>query len=141
MGKPKAVTAASEPGNGIRVEYVRSTGVLRITGWHSPNSQAVTVDWPVVQLVQELGIAPAELAPPCPYLVFGGSGVAGGSKDLVGAYRSEEAARVAFVKLRQGRIGGWGELVILEDTKFRSLAWFGQREPSPPQPRKRWRST
>lgn len=68
--------------------------------------------------------------PPRCFLLFAGSQPApqGGLGDLVGAFRSEVAAREAFRHLRVSRTSAssWAQLAVVDgDRGIRAISWFG----------------
>ena len=68
------------------------------------------VEFPV-HVLDELGV---KTAADRQFLLFGGEKTRGGMRDLVGVFRSEEAAKVAFRDLRDRTVDGWGEVVRLD---------------------------
>ncbi len=68
------------------------------------------------------------------WLLFGGRRLRGGSKDLVGIFRTETAAITAFHELRQEMDGdGWGEVLVLDPNgQRRQRLWFDTEGALPP---------
>lgn len=127
MNTPRAAYL-SEGARGFRVEYVRSRGVLRIAGWLSGKQVVAPIEVCFASLVEELGI---EGPPVGPYMLFGGSGVAGGSRDFLGAFPDEAKAKAAFTELRQSTFGGWAEVVHVVRDRLVQVCWYGQRDREP----------
>lgn len=86
----------------------------------------------VTTLLDRLGVDLANILPDRQYLLFGGSGErpAGGVRDIVQTFTSEDEARAAFLDLRltvRDR-QGWGELISLDVRgRVRRLCWFEHR--------------
>ena len=128
MGRAKRLGTGTRQA-GLAIEYVRSRKVVRLLGWRD-GDPIDPVEIPVGALCRQLGIDPRDLAKPRNYLLFAGSHrhPAGGLRDLVATFDSEEAARAAFRELRQGHPSaqGWGELAVLDAAgQVNQLAWFG----------------
>lgn len=127
MGRAIQITENDEL-DGIRVEYVKSRQVLRLSG--SRPAAGVSVEIPLSRLVQQLGLDAETLGAPVHYLLFGG--LHGhprlGTGDLVGVFTSESSARQAFLELRQRRSDreGWAELAALDGkARLTTVRWFG----------------
>ena len=122
--------------DGLRLEYVQGRKVLRLLGLSEP------VEIPVETLVS-LGVNTHPEAP-WQFLVFGGRRRNGGSKDLLGVYRTEPAAREVFHSLRAAK-DGWGEVVkVGSDGAHRLCCWFDDggppgEVPAPARSRFPWR--
>ena len=131
MPRPNAILSGDEIA-GVRIEYVKSRGVLRLSGWHARDAVVDPVEIPVQALLQRLGIEPADLAFPRQWLLFGGRDEhpRGGAADLLATFHDEVEARRAFQHLRQGAGGptAWAELVVLDQSgRTRPSCWFGHR--------------
>ncbi len=128
MGRARRLGAGTGSG-GLAIEYVRSRKVVRLLGWlHGESIEPVEI--PVDELCQHLGIDPRDLAAPHRFLLFAGSHrrPAGGRRDLVATFDSEEKAWAAFRELRQGHpaVQGWAELASIDGLgQVNQLAWFG----------------
>ncbi len=111
-----------------RVELVRRRGVLRLSGPSGGDPALRRLELPLDVLERAFGSAFLGADGRKPFLLFGGSsarpqpGLAG----LLGAFWSEEEARVAFHALRESLVGhtGWAELVMLHGSGPRRLCWF-----------------
>ncbi|MGI8984791.1 MAG: hypothetical protein ACR2HM_09720 [Acidimicrobiales bacterium] len=128
MGRAKRLGTATRR-NGLAIEYVRTRRVVRLLGWLYGDA-IEPVEIPVDELCSRLGIDPREVGTPHNFLLFAGSHrhPAGGLRDLVGTYDSEEEAWDAFRRLRQGHPSaqGWGELAAIDGSgQVNQLAWFG----------------
>ena len=116
-----------EVAEGVAVEYVRPSGLLRV---HGPAGAA---DVPLADLLSQLGVQAADVFPVRRYLLFAGRDDrrSGGMGDLVGLYDDEQEARAAFQRARLA-IGsglGWAHLIVMEPSgRLDRLCWFG-REP------------
>lgn len=87
---------------------------------------------PVRTFLDQLGIDLTDILPGRQYLLFAGEGrrPAGGTRDIVRTFTSEQEARAAFRHLRLSvRDGeGWGELVALDARgRVKRLCWFEHR--------------
>lgn len=128
MGRAKRLATGTRNA-GLAIEYVRSRKVVRLLGWlHGEPIEPVEI--PVDELCQRLGIDPRDVGRPHNYLLFAGSHrqPAGGLRDLIATYDSEEEAWDAFRELRQVHPSaqGWGELATIDVTgQVNQLAWFG----------------
>jgi hypothetical protein len=128
MGKAKRLGTGTRDA-GLAIEYVRSRKVVRVLGWlHGDPIEPVEI--PVGELCGRLGIDPREVVKPHNYLLFAGSHrqPAGGLRDLVGTFDSEEEAWAAFRDVRQGHPAaqGWAELAAIDGQgQVNQLAWFG----------------
>ena len=128
MGRAKRLGAGTRQ-DGLAIEYVRTRKVVRLLGWLYGDA-IDPVEIPVDELCSRLGIDPRDVGKPHNYLLFAGSHrqPAGGLRDLVGTYDSEEEAWAAFRELRQGHPSaqGWGELAAIDGMgQVNQLAWFG----------------
>ena len=141
MGRAKRLGTGTRNA-GLAIEYVRSRKVVRLLGWLY-GDPIEPVEIPVDELCQRLGIDPRDVGRPHNYLLFAGSHhqPAGGLRDLVATFDSEEAAWTAFRELRQGHPSaqGWGELAAIDGLgQVNQLAWFGLHPVTdgPPVPKK-----
>src|SRR5947209_10524866 len=102
MTRPATIVLGDD-GSGIRLTYVRSRRVLCLRGWQRPGVESPSIEIPLAELAQRLGIEEAGMAGRPRYLVFGGlhSRPKGGAGDLVGAFDSEDRARQRFDDLRR----------------------------------------
>jgi hypothetical protein len=128
MGRARRLGTGART-DGLAIEYVRTRKVVRLLGWLYGDA-IEPVEIPVADLCSRLGIDPRDIGQPHNYLLFAGSyrHPAGGLRDLVGAYESEEAAWSAFRELRQNHPAtqGWGELASIDGAgQVTQLAWFG----------------
>jgi hypothetical protein len=128
MGRAKRLGTGT-PKDGLAIEYVRTRKVVRLLGWMYGDA-IQPVEIPVDELCSRLGIDPRDVGKPHNYLLFAGSHrhPAGGLRDLVGTYDTEEAAWAAFRQLRQSHPAaqGWGELAAIDGMgQVSQLAWFG----------------
>jgi hypothetical protein len=126
MTKPAAVTWATSQGH-VRVQYVKSRRVLRLTGGGGP---ADWVEVPLEEFCSSLGIDVAQLAPPQRYLLFAGVGHGPGrsSRHVAAAFSDEQGARSAFraLRLRHAEPADWAEVASVETSGgLRRLCWFG----------------
>jgi len=128
MGRAKRLGAGSRNA-GLAIEYVRTRRVVRLLGWlHDEPIEPVEI--PVEELCRRLGIEPGDIGVPRRYLLFAGSHrrTAGGLRDLVGTFDSEESAWAAFRELRQHHpsVQGWAELATIDQMgHVNQMAWFG----------------
>ena len=131
MTKPRGIVTG--PGGAVRIEYLRTSRVLRFVT--PADRSAGAVEMPVAEFVAGLGLEAADLISTRQYLLFGGvGGGAGGLRDLLGAFSTEAKAKDAFRTLRLSPDfrGGWAELVVLQpEGRVKPLCWFG-RGPSDP---------
>lgn len=128
MGRAKRLGAGTRNA-GLAIEYVRTRKVVRLLGWLY-NEPIEPVEIPVAELSQRLGIDPRDIGAPLHYLLFAGSHrrPAGGLRDLVGTFDSEEKAFAAFQELRAAHPSsqGWAELAAIDGMgQVNQLAWFG----------------
>lgn len=128
MGRAKRLGTGTRNA-GLAIEYVRTRKVVRLLGWLY-GDPIEPVEIPVEELCSRLGIDPHDVGMPHSYLLFAGSHrqPAGGLRDLVGTYNSEDEAWAAFRELRQGHPStqGWGELATIDGRgQVNQLAWFG----------------
>jgi len=135
MGKAKRLGSGSRDA-GLALEYVRTRKVVRLLGWLH-NESLAPVEIPVDQLCRRLGIDPRDLGAPQHYLLFAGSHArpAGGLRDLVGTFTSEERAWAAFRALRQDHPAtqAWAELAAVDALgQVNQMGWFGLRPASEP---------
>jgi len=135
MGRAKRLGAGTRDA-GLAIEYVRTRKVVRLLGWlHDESIEAVEI--PVERLCEGLGIDPCDMGAPQRYLLFAGSHrrPAGGLRDLVGTFDSEDAAWAAFREMRQGHPSaqGWAELAGIDAMgQLNQVAWFGLHPASDP---------
>jgi hypothetical protein len=128
MGRAKRLATGTRNA-GLAIEYVRSRKVVRLLGWLYGDA-IEPVEIPLDELCPRLGIDPRDVVKSHTYLLFAGSHhqPAGGLRDLVGTFDSDEAAWAAFRELRQGHPSaqGWGELAAIDGLgQVNQLAWFG----------------
>jgi hypothetical protein len=128
MGRAKRLGAGTRSA-GLAIEYVRTRKVVRLLGWLY-DEPIEPVEIPVAELSQRLGIDPRDLGASCHYLLFAGSHrhPAGGLRDLVGTFDSEDQAFAAFQALRAAHPStqGWAELAAIDGMgQVNQLAWFG----------------
>ncbi len=121
----------------VVIEYVRARGVLRLTGNAGSRVGWGPIEVTFVDLVGRLRVDLSVLVPEQPFLLFAGDRTLGGSKDFVGAFSSEVAARSQFLELRKGTTS-WAEVVTLSQGKLRQVCWFGSPDEAPLRQR-RWR--
>ena len=128
MGRAKRLGAGTRNA-GLAIEYVRTRKVVRLLGWLY-NEPIEPVEIPLAELSQRLGIDPRDIGASHHYLLFAGSHrqPAGGLRDLVGTFDSEEKAFAAFQELRAAHPSaqGWAELAAIDGMgQVNQLAWFG----------------
>lgn len=129
MGRSKGVTIR-QGRSSLQVEYVKTRAVLRLRRVDGADDPGAALELPLEELTRAFGIG-LRRPETCPrFLLFGGPSPqrAGGSNDLLAAYRSEDDARAAFHELRrsQTRRGGWAELVAVDGSRPpRRLCWSG----------------
>ena len=129
MGRIRGLRSPDGPA-GVAVEYLKSRGTIRITGWRRFGNEVDRLELPLAEFVERLEIDMTELVPARRYLLFSGSGdrPEGGMRDVAGAFDDENEARQAFHDLR-GDEGSarWGELAALDARgRLVPLAWFGR---------------
>jgi hypothetical protein len=111
MGRSRSVELA----NGRRLEYVVTRKLLRLLGVRE------TVEIPL-DVLDRLGV---QTGGTHQFLLFGGSQARGGSRDLRGVFRQEEAALAAFHELRTGGMASWAEVVRLDSHgQHAQRCWF-----------------
>ncbi len=135
MGRAKRVVAGTRS-TGLAIEYVRTRKLVRILGWLA-EEPITPVEIPLDELSRRLGIDPRDFGAPQRYLLFAGSHrqPAGGLRDLVGTFDSEDKAWAAFRSLRQAHPSaqGWAELATIDGTgQVNQLAWFGLHQAEDP---------
>lgn len=136
MGRAKRLEAGTRE-NGLAIEYVRTRKVLRLLGWLR-GEVIDPVEIPVDRLCQLLDIDGRDLAVPRHFLLFTGSHrrPAGGLRDLVGTFESEEKAWQAFREARHDHPSteGWAQLAAVDGRgQVHQLAWFGLHPAGPAQ--------
>lgn len=121
-------TIESNELQGMRVEYVRSRQILRLSG--PEVAAADSLEIPLSGLIRRLGLeTPA--SPRVRYLLFGGLHTqerTGGTSNIVGVFNCESRARQAFVELRHQRTDceGWAELAAVNGNgRVTVISWFG----------------
>lgn len=130
MGRSRSVVV----GEGLRLEHVLTRKLLRLVGL------AQVVEFPV-HVLDELGV---KIASDRQFLLFGGEKTRGGMRDLVGVFRTEDQAKVAFRELRDRTVDGWGEVVRLDaNGEVSQRFWFDDARDAggarrPPASGKRW---
>ena len=127
MAKPQ-VLMSPEDVDGVSVEYVKCRDVLRLRG--PAIAGGASLELPASELLTRLNGEAGTSRRPFRYLLFGAlhQDTRGGTGDLMAVYGSEEAARQAFVDLRQQRADrdGWAELSVLDGRgRVTRVAWFG----------------
>ena len=127
MTRSAAVTWGTS-GDEVRVEYVKSRGVLR---FRTGRGGGTRVEVAVEEFCRGLGIDVAQLAPTRNYLLFAGVGDHPGAplRHLVSTFATEDKARAAFRSLRLAHVGpaDWAELASVEPSGgLRRLCWFGE---------------
>ena len=128
MGRARRVLAGTRD-CGLAIEYVRTRRVVRLLGWlHDEAIEPVEI--PIHELCERLGIDGRDVGAPLHYLLFAGSQqrTAGGLRDLVGMFDSDDEAWAAFRELRQAdpTAQGWAELAAMNGAgHLNQLAWFG----------------
>lgn len=115
--------------SGLAIEYVRTRKVVRLLGWRA-DAPIEPVEFPVEELRDTLGITALDLGAAQQFLLFAGSHSrpAGGLRDLVGTFGSEEPAWAAFRERRQAHPStqGWAELAVIDGLgHVTQMAWFG----------------
>lgn len=128
MGRARRISGTTGS-TGLAVEYVKSRRMLRLLGsWRG--EELAPVEIPVDRLCEELSIDPRDLGSPESYLLFAGvhGRSAGGMRDLVGTFATEDEGRQAFTRLRvqHPSISGWAELTAIDGFgRIRQVCWFG----------------
>jgi hypothetical protein len=129
VGKPRRIAGEAQ-GAEFRIEYVRSRRVVRVVASHC-GKKLPALELGLEEFWNELGIDAAELARERRFLLFAGSGSpAGGTRDLVAHFTSENDARRAFWRLLQRKSPPyrWAEVATLDAAgRMRQLCWFGER--------------
>jgi hypothetical protein len=111
MGRSRSVAV----GEGVRLEHVLTRKLLRVVGLGQ------VVEFPV-HVLDELGV---KTGAERQFLLFGGEKTRGGMRDLVGVFRTEDQAKVAFRELRERTVDGWGEVVRLDaHGEVSQRCWF-----------------
>lgn len=133
MSTPASIVLSDGIG-GIRVQYVRTRRILRLTAWSGSGVEVTAVELPLSHLLRELRVEPEDVKAPRRYLLFAGLHAVPtqGADHLVAAYDDEVPARRAFDDLRAARAqgSGWAELTVLDaNGRLQRLGWFG-KEPA-----------
>lgn len=133
MGRPALAMTVDDKDGGVRIEYLKARGVIRLVPHREPDRPATSVEVPLDALFAQLGIDPRGAASPCRFLLFAGGGIGGGGlRDLVGVFSNQDEARAAFVQVRleHDGPGAWAELVSVDGRgKVAPLCWFGRPPP------------
>lgn len=131
MSTSRAITTGDRRA-GAHLEYVKRRRVLRLGGWHGNIERLETVELPLQTFLERLDIEVQEKAPARWYMLFAGQGrPAGGARDLIGVFESDEKARRAFHELRARPSPpmSWAQLVMLDGRgRTRPVCWF---DPNP----------
>lgn len=134
MSTPASIVLSDGTG-GIRVQYVRTRRIFRLTAWSASGTEVTAVELPLSDFLRDLRVEPEDVNAPRRYLLFSGLHAvpARGADHLVAAYDEEARAREAFDGLRAARAQGtgWGELTALDaNGRLQRLGWFGKdRDP------------
>ncbi len=113
---------------GAHLEYVKRRRVLRLGGWNGDGQRLETIELPLQHFLERLDIDVQKHEPPRWYLLFAGQArPAGGTRDLMGVFESEEKARAAFHELRAERrsLLSWAQLVVFDSRgRTKPVCWF-----------------
>lgn len=136
MGKSAVAMTLDDKDGGLRIEYLKARGVLRLVQQSEPDRGGSAVEVRVDALFAQLGIDATRPAAPRRFLLFAGGGTeagGGGLRDLVGVFSQEEDARTEFVRVRLEHEGpgAWAELASVDGRgKVAPLCWFGRPPPT-----------
>jgi hypothetical protein len=142
MGRSPSITVG-DAREGVRVEHVKSRGLVRLTRWSTRSAQDDAVGMEVHDFCARLGITTDVLGTSSRYLLVGDP-ARPGARHTVALFTDEMDARTEFIRFRRSEAGpgAWAEVTELTDNgDVRRICWFGLEStdhPSPaPKPRRR----
>ena len=141
MGRSPSITVG-DPREGVRVEHLKSRGMVRLVRWTAGRVEDDTLGLEVSDFCSRLGLTTDVLGPSRRYLLVAGA-ERPGAGHIVALFSSEDLARNAFVKVRRAEPGteAWAEVTELTPGgDARRVCWFGttgRTEPGEPV-RRRW---
>ncbi len=140
MGRSPSITVGDAI-EGLRVEHVKSRGLVRLTRWTPGGTKGDGVGLEVADFCARLGITTDVLGPARRYLLVADP-ARRGARHVVALFASEDEARAEFVRFRRSErgAGAWAEAVeITSGGEMRRLCWFGAEQPGKGGPREHGR--
>jgi hypothetical protein len=125
MGRSPSITVG-DAHEGVRVEHVKSRGLVRLVRWSAGRTQDEAVGLEVSDFCAQLGITTDILGLAPRYLFVGDPGRPGAGH-VVALFATEEEARAEFVRFRRAEQapGAWAEAAeITSDAQMRRICWF-----------------
>ncbi len=126
MGRSASITVG-DARDGVRIEHVKSQGMVRLVRWTAGRVEDDGVGLEVSDFCARLGLTTDVIGPSAHYLLVAGS-ERPGAAHVVSPFASEQDARAAFVIVRRSDPGAeaWAEVIELKvGGDVRRLCWFG----------------
>lgn len=136
MGRSPSITVGDAT-EGMRVEHVKSRGLVRLTRWSAGRAQDEPVGLEVSDFCSRLGITTDVLGTTRRYLLVAGSRHPE-ADHVVALFASEGEARAEFERLRRVEPGegAWAEVTELTlHGDARPICWFGSARSAGVTPR------
>ena len=136
MGRSPSITVG-DAGEGVRVEHVKTKGLVRLVRWQAGRAEDDVVGLEVSDFCARLGITTDVLDPAGRRYLLVADPRRAGAGHVVAIFDTEERARAEFVRFRRSEPGGgaWAELSeITARHPMRRICWFGSPGSSPYAP-------
>ena len=126
MGRSPSITIG-DTSAGLRVEHVKSRGLVRLVRWTAGRVEDDVVGVEVSDFCARLGLTTDVLGPSHRYLLVAGAARAGAGH-TVALFGTESQARTAFVNMRRADPGSdaWAEVTeLITGGNVRRVCWYG----------------
>lgn len=127
MGRSPSITVG-DADEGVRVEHVKSRGLVRLTRWSGRTVQDDAVGMDVSDFCARLGITTDLLGTNPPRYLLVGDPARPGARHVLVLFAAEQDARDQFVRFRRSEQDpdAWAELSeITTGSDLRRICWFG----------------
>lgn len=134
MGRSPSITVG-DTNAGLRVEHVKSRGLIRLVRWTAGRVEDDEVGLEVSDFCTRLGLTTGVLGLSRRYLLVAGA-ERPGAGHTVTLFATEDQARAAFVQVRRAEPGSeaWGEVTELTNGgDLRLVCWFGPTRSNAPE--------
>lgn len=127
MGRSPSITIG-DARDGIRLEHVKSRGMVRLVRWTAGRVEDDGVGLEVSDFCARLGLTTDVLGPSSAHYLLVAGAERPGAGHVVSLFDSEQDARAAFVAVRRSNPAAeaWAEVTKLSaGGEARRLCWFG----------------